>query len=642
MKLLVPLVSVSFAACSVVHAAADTSGIPDYSQTERAKVPEEFKFDLKDLFKDADAWRNEFEAVKQQFDELPGLTASWSSSAGGLAAVLELQAAVGERIDRLFGYAKLVNDMDLSDPVSAGMLGEIQAFEVEVGKATSFIAPGVIALGEQKLSEWIAAEARLKPFRFPLEKILRGKDHVLPEAEQSIVAQVGLFADTLGKASNLLNDLDIPPAEVVLADGTKVVLNQANFLKHRMSHVAADRKLVVDVYWKNLRPFENTFAALMDGEMKKQVAFAKIYKFPSCLEATLFPNNISPGVYHNLISTVRSNLDPLHRHFRLKRKMLGLKELSYSDVAVPAAPAIQKTYTYDEAKALVMGATAAPLGELYQKRLGEAFDGRWVDIYPNKGKQGGAYSMGVYGVHPFVKMNYTGRFDEVSTLAHELGHSMHSVFSNESQPFPVAQYPIFIAEIASTFNEILLVREVLRTADDDKLKLQMLEGFLERMRATIYTQTMFAEFELAMHTRAEQGQSLTAEWLNATNLRLFREYMGSDKNVVRYDETPAISWAAVPHYYRPFYVFQYATGMVAASAFADAVLTDGVPARDRYLGLLRSGGSKHPLDLLVDAGVDMSQPAPISAALRQFDSLVAEMEAIYERLPAEDRKGTSK
>jgi oligoendopeptidase F len=489
---------------------------------------------------------------------------------------------------------------------------------------------------------WIAAEPRLIPFRFPLEKILRGKNHILPEAEQAIVAQIGLFADTPGKAANLLNDLDIPPAEVVLADGTKVTLNQANFLKHRMSHVAADRKMVVETYWKNLRPFENTFAALMDGEMKKQVAFAKIYRFPTCLDATLFPNNISPGVYHNLISTVRSNLDPLHRHLRLKRKMLGLSELGYYDVAVPAAPAVQKIYAYDEARALIMGATAVPLGELYQKRLGEAFDGRWVDIYPNKGKQGGAYSMGVYGVHPFVKMNYTGRFDEVSTLAHELGHSMHSVFSNESQPFPVAQYPIFIAEIASTFNEILLVREVLRTATDDKFKLQMLEGFLERMRGTIYTQTMFAEFELAMHTRAEQGQSLTAEWLNETNLRLFREYMGSDRNVVRYDDTPAISWAAVPHYYRPFYVFQYATGMVAASAFADAVLTEGAPARDRYLGLLRGGGSKYPLDLLADAGVDMSQPAPVAAALRQFDSLVAEMEAIYDRLPAEDRKGTSK
>jgi len=265
-----------------------------------------------------------------------------------------------------------------------------------------------------------------------------------------------------------------------------------------------------------------------------------------------------------------------------------------------------------------------------------------VDIYPNKGKQGGAYSLGVFGAHPFVKMNYTGRFDEVSTLAHELGHSMHSVFSNETQPLPTAQYTIFIAEIASTFNEVLLIKEVLKATKDDAVKLQLLEGFLDRMRGTIYSQTMLAEFELAMHEQVEKGGSLTADWLKTTWATLFRCYNGVDQGIVTYDDSLAVTWASIPHFYRPFYVFQYATGMVAATALADAVLSEGPAARDRYLGLLSAGGSKFPLDLLRDAGVDMSKPAPILAALKQFDGLVAEMEGIYERLPAAAKKGTSK
>jgi oligoendopeptidase F len=614
--------------------------LKDYSLTERSQVPEEFKFNLADLFKDTATWRAEFDAVVKLSADLDGLAKDWTRSPARMADALDLIYALNERGDRLYAYAKLQNDMDLSDSESTRLLGEIQAFTVSLNVKCAFLAPGLLAMGDEKVTAWLASEPRLAPYRFPLERVLRKRAHTLTEQEETIVAQMGLWADTPVKVSNLLKDVDLPRPEVTLGNGTKVVLNDANFLKHRVSRVAADRRTVVETYWKNVLQYENTFAALLDGEMRKQVANSRIRKFPTCLEANLFENNISPDVYRNLISTVRSNLGPLHRLFRLKQRMLGLSELNYYDIAVPSAPSVLRTYTFEEAKNHVLAATA-PLGDEYGKHIREAFAGRWVDIYPNKGKQVGAYSLGVYGMHPFVKMNYNGRFEEVSTLAHELGHSMHSVFSNATQPLPTAEYSIFIAEIASTFNEILLVKEVLRSTDDDRLKLRILEGFLERMRGTLYAQTLLAEFELAMHEQVEKGQSLTADWLKATYAGLFRHYHGVNQGIVKFDETLAVSWAAIPHFYRPFYVFQYSTGIVASTALADAVLNEGPAARDRYLSLLRSGSSKFPLDLLRDAGVDMSKPEPIHAAIKQFDSLVAEMETIYDRLPQKDRKGTS-
>ena len=641
MKLLHPLLPVAeLVFTGAWSAAAPTADpvIPDYSQTERSQVPEEFKFNVADLFKDEAAWRAEFAAVKQLADSVDGLAKNWTSSPKQVADLLDLFNAVNERGDRLFAWAKLQNDMDLSNPGFTRMQSEFQNLAVEFTTKTAFVAPDVLALGAEKIAAYLAAEPRLAPYRFNLEKILRNRDHTLSEKEESIVAQMGLFTDTPVKVSNLLNDVDMPSSEVTLTDGTKVLLNENNFLKYRLSKVAADRRTVVEAYWKNILKYENTFAALLDGEMKKQVALSRIYKFPSCLEYTLFENNISPDVYHNVISTVRTNLGPLHRLFKLKQKMLGLSEFNYYDIAVPAAPSVNQLYSYEDSQRHILAA-CAPLGAEYTAGLKRAFSERWIDLYPNKGKQGGAYSMGVYGVHPFVKMNYSGRYDDMSTIAHELGHSMHSQFANAAQPFATAQYAIFIAEIASTFNEAMLLKEVLQTTTDDRVKLRLLESYLERMRGTIYFQAMLAEFELAMHTQAEQGQPLTAEWLKTTFAALYRHYMGVDQGVVKFDDTLAVTWASVPHFFRPFYVFQYATGMVAATALADAVNTGGEAARDRYLGMLRAGGSKFPLDILRDAGVDISQPAPILAAIKQFDTLVAEMETIYARLPQTEGDG---
>ena len=329
------------------------------------------------------------------------------------------------------------------------------------------------------------------------------------------------------------------------------------------------------------------------------------------------------------MATVRSNLAPLHRLLRLRARMLGLEEFRYADLYASAVATVERTYAYDEARDLVLRATR-PLGAPYARVLEGAFQGGWIDVYPNQGKQSGAYSSGVYGVHPFVKMNYDGRFHNVSTLAHELGHAMHSHLSEQAQPYPTADYPIFLAEIASTFNENLLMHALLETEPDATLKLFLLDNYLETLRGTLFRQALFAEFELAMHERVEQGQSLTPDWLNAAYLELTRHYYGHGQGVVRVDDYIQAEWSGIPHFFYDFYVYQYATGIVASMALAQAVLAEGEPARERYLAFLGSGSSRFPLDTLKAAGVDLATPQPVAAALEAFDGMVARMETLYE------------
>jgi oligoendopeptidase F len=415
---------------------------------------------------------------------------------------------------------------------------------------------------------------------------------------------------------------------VTLSTGEQVLLSTANYQKHRAAPVAADRQLVMETYWTGQKRFENTLATLLDAGIKQDLFHAQVHHYPSCLEAALYPDAIEPAVYRNLVATVRANLAPLHRLLRLRKSMLGLSELRYADLYASAVSTVTRTYPFEEARALVLRATG-PLGAPYTQVLERAFTGGWIDVYPNRGKQSGAYSSGVHGVHPFVKMNYDGTFHNVSTLAHELGHAMHSHLSEQAQPYPTADYPIFLAEIASTFNENMLMHALLETERDRTLKLFLLDNYLETLRGTLFRQTLFADFELAMHERVEQGQSLTPDWLNATYLELTRLYYGHDQGVVRVDDYIQSEWSGIPHFYYDFYVYQYATGIVASMALSEAVLAEGAPARERYLGFLGSGSSRFPLDTLKAAGVDLTTPQPVAAALKAFDRLVGEMETLH-------------
>ena len=602
--------------------------IPDYSGTERSEVPETFKWRIADIFPSETAWRAGFEEVRALAANLDALARDWTASPEAMGDFMERLEQVNRLGSRLSHFASLQGDMELGDNRYQAMKGEVQSFMVGLGAKLAFMDPAILELGEARVASYIQADPRLAPHRVGFLKVLRMKAHILSEGEARVVATAGLFAHAPSSAAGMLTDLDLPRPEVTLSTGEQVLLSTANYQKHRAAQVPADRQLVMETYWTGQKRYENTLATLLDAGIKQDLFHAQVHHYSSCLEAALYPDAIEPAVYRNLVATVRANLAPLHRLLRLRQKMLGLPELRYADLYASAVSSVTRTYPYDEARDLVLRATG-PLGAPYTQVLERAFGDGWIDVYPNRGKQSGAYSSGVHGVHPFVKMNYDGTFHNVSTLAHELGHALHSYLSEKTQPYPTSDYPIFLAEIASTFNENMLMHTLLETERDRTLKLFLLDNYLETLRGTLFRQTLFADFELAMHERVEQGQSLTPDWLNATYLELTRLYYGHDLGVVRVDEYIQSEWSGIPHFYYDFYVYQYATGIVASMALSEAVLAEGEPARARYLGFLGSGSSRFPLDTLKAAGVDLTTPQPVAAALKAFDRLVGQMETLY-------------
>ncbi len=628
---LISFTCLSLLSAGAVAAPGEEGKVPDYSRTPRSQVPEEFTWKLTDLFPDRAAWEKERDAVKAAMGELEKRAEGWTSSPDKMLAFLDWLSVTEQRLGRVSAYASFLGDGDLASSEYKQMQGEVSMAAVDFEARLGFLNPDILALGSEKLAAYAAAEPKLAPYLVNFDRVLREKDHVLPAESERLVSLTGMFAGAPGRASSMLNDVDVPNPEVTLSTGEKATLNQAGYGRHRASAVPADRRMVMETYWKNMANYTNTFAILYDASVKRDFYDAQVHKYPDCLTAALFPSAIDTAVYRNLVQTVRENLAPLHRLLRLRKKMLGLAEMKYGDVYASAVQAVKRTYGYDEAVALVRKAMQ-PLGADYGAALAKALGERWVDVYPNLNKNSGAYSSGVYGVHPFVKMNYDGTYSNVSTLAHELGHAMHSWFSTKTQPYPTAQYPIFLAEVASTFNEALLMEELLRSEKDDALKLFLLDSFLERVRATLYRQVLFAEFELAAHERVQAGQTLTKDWLNAKYLELTRLYYGHDQGVMDVEDYIRCEWAGIPHFYRDFYVYQYSTGIVASMALADAVLSGREGARERYLAFLGAGGSKYPLEILRDAGVDMARPEAVKAAIQRFDSLVGEMEALAARL----------
>jgi oligoendopeptidase F len=602
-----------------------SDAIPDFSATARAQVPDAFKWRIEDIFPDEPAWRAGFAQAQDLAASLDPLARVWTASPAAMGDFMERLEQVNKLGGKLANYASLQADMDLGDNRYQAMKGEVQSFLVDLGAKLAFMEPELLELGEAKVEAYLQADPRLAPHRVGFLKILRMKEHILPEGEARVVATAGLFGHAPHAAAGMLTDLDMPRPEVTLSTGEKVQLSTANYQKHRAAKAAADRQLVMETYWTSQKRYENTLATLLDAGIKQDLFHARVHHYPSCLDAALYPDAIDPQVYRNLVAAVRADLAPLHRLLRLRQRMLGLPELRYADLYASAVSTVTRTYPLEEGRDLVIRA-ARPLGEAYTGVLERAFSGGWIDVYPNLGKQSGAYSCGVHGVHPFVKMNYDGTFHNVSTLAHELGHAMHSHLSEQAQPYATADYPIFLAEIASTFNENMLMHTLLETERDRTLKLFLLDSYLETLRGTLFRQTLFADFELAMHERVEQGQPLTPDWLNATYLELTRLYYGHDQGVVRVDDYIQAEWSGIPHFFYNFYVYQYATGIVASMALAEAVLTEGGPARERYLGFLGAGSSRFPLDTLKAAGVDLTTPQPVAAALRAFDRLVGQME----------------
>jgi oligoendopeptidase F len=606
--------------------------VPDYSQVERKEVPQDFKWMVNDIYSNLEQWQQDKIQLLEMMDKIKGMTKDWTSSPGKMFELLHHVDEVEKKELRLYIYTSLLVDTDMGNSNLQAIKGELQTIDVNLDSMLTFINPGILKLGKAKIQEYIKKDSRLKVYEFIFDSILRMKKHILPSDKAGIVAQTGLFSGSPGKAAGILNDLDMPAPRVTLSDGKKIRLNTASYSRYRGAENRKDRRKVMRTFWKHHADFKNTHAVLLDGAVKNHLFNARVHQYKNCLEAALYPNNIHLDVYHTLIKTVKENLNPLHRYLKLKTRLLGLKRMSYDDIYASSVPEVDKIYTIEEAQGIILDALK-PLGKDYTDVLKKGFNTGWTDIYPNKGKRSGAYSNGaVYDVHPYVLMNYNGKFNSVSTLAHEFGHALHSWFSNQTQPFPLAQYPIFLAEIASTFNEDLLVHYLKKTETDDRLMLYILDQYLENFRGTLYRQTLFADFELAMHQQVEEGQTLTPDWLNEKYLQMTRLYYGHKEGIVQVDKYIENEWSGVPHFYYNFYVYQYSTGIVASTALADMVLNGGKSEQTRYLNFLKSGGTKYPLDTLKDAGVDLTTPRPIKIAISKFNEIVLEMEKIAERL----------
>jgi oligoendopeptidase F len=517
-------------------------------------------------------------------------------------------------------------DENNADTKYQAMTGKAESILSEAGEATAFIEPEILAIPEKKLTDFRKADSRLSEYAFFFDNLQRQKKHILSPQEEELLSRLGEVAEASANTFNMLAHADMQFPEINDSAGNSLQLSEGRYRLFVMSPDRELRRKAFTGLFGTYNSFRNTFASTLAGNVKKNIFFAKSRKYNSAIEAALDPNNVSLSVYENVIRTVENNLEPLHRYVALKKKALRLNEIHMYDLYVPIVPDIQLKYSFEESRDLVRQALR-PLGDDYLSVLEQGLSNAWIDVYENQGKQTGAYSWGVYGVHPFILLNYNGRYDDVSTLAHELGHAIHSHFSLKHQPYNTSSYTIFSAEVASTTNETLLIEYMLKTIQDKKIRLYLINQYLEQVRATVYRQTMFAEFEQILHAKAEGGETITADMLDELWHGLNVKYYGPDIVV---DKEIDVEWARIPHFYSSFYVYQYVTGFSAANALADQILKKGEPAQKQYIEFLMSGGSDYSLNLLKKAGVDMTSPQPVKVTLAKFSSLLDELAQLLE------------
>ena len=591
---------------------------------KRSEVKEADTWNVKDMYPTTEAWENELKVITEIVDKIASYEGSVAATAENLLAVLEHLASAGEKIEKAFNYAERLFDEDQTNTTHQAMSAKVYSLYAAMGSKTAFVDPEILAASEETLEGFLKEKPELELYRKQLAEIRRLKEHCLSAEMEKLLAMTAEMSQTPADTFSILNNADLVFPEIEDESGEKVRITHGRYGQFLQS---ADRRVRKDAFenlYQTYKQFLNTSASLYCGNVKQQVFHAKARKYTSSLECAVDANNVSSSVYHNLIDTVNRNLDKMHQYVSLRKKCLGVGELHMYDIYTPMIADVAKKISFEEAKETVLKALA-PLGEDYVNKVKEGFENRWIDVYENQGKRSGAYSAGAYGCHPYVLLNYNGTLDDMFTLAHEMGHAIHSYLSNKTQPVVYADYVIFVAEVASTCNEALLMQYLLSTTSEKKERAYLINHFLEQFRTTLYRQTMFAEFELRMAELSTQGVTLTAEVLCEEYRKLNALYYGDD---VVLDDEIALEWARIPHFYYNYYVFQYATGYAAAIALSEGILREGVPAVERYLGFLSGGCSKSPIELLRGAGVDMTTAEPVSRALETFGRLLDEMEAL--------------
>ncbi len=628
-------------ALPILGIALSTSDSLIAQERDRSKIEEKYKWNLTDIYPSDEAWREAKNRIAnsnlapERNISIPAIEkykGTLSSSPQQLLGCLELVSELRKEFLRLYSYAGMSLDQDTRVQKYLGMRQEMSQLGSAFGAAAAFIEPEILKMDPAKVQDFIKSEKKLEIYRLYLEDILRRKAHTGTEGEEKIIADASLMSDAASSIYSIFSNADFPYPEITLSNGKTVKLDAAGFALHRTSANREDRQKVFQAFMGKLNDYRRTFGTQLNAQIKKDLFYKKAKKYNSCLERALDANNIPVQVYHSLVENVNNNLSSFHRYLKLRQRILGVDQLHYYDLYAPLLKDVDLNYTYEESQKHIL-ASLKPLGADYVATVKRAFDNRWIDVYPSEGKRSGAYSNGsVYDVHPYILLNYNGKYDDMSTITHELGHTMHSYLSNKNQPYATADYPIFVAEVASTFNEALLIDYILKQIKDDNVRLSLLGSYLEGIKGTVFRQTQFAEFELRIHEMVEKGEPLTGDVLNNVYDEIVKKYYGHDKNICIVDDEIKAEWIYIPHFYYNFYVYQYATAYTASAALSEKTIAGDKESTKKYISFLSAGGSDYPINLLKKAGVDMTTSAPFELTMKKMNRVMDEMEKILSKM----------
>jgi oligoendopeptidase F len=630
-KFAIPMIGLAFATHESTNA----------QERDRSKIPDQFKWNLQDIYPSDAAWK---EAKQRLTDANPAAERSITipalgkyqgtlgSSALQMAGCLDLLTELNKEFARLYSYASMSLDQDTKVQSYLGMQQEMSQLGAAFSATAAFIEPEILKIDPAKVQGFIKSEKKLEIYKHYLEDILRRKAHTGSEGEEKIIADAGLMSDAASSIHGIFSNADFPYPEITLSDGKTVKLDASGFALQRTSSNREDRKKVFAAFMGKLNDYRRTYGTQLNAQVKKDLFYKNARKYESCLESSLDANAVPPQVYHSLVDNVNKNLSTFHRYLKMRQRILGVDQLHYYDLYAPLLANVDLKYTYEESQKHILTALK-PLGSDYVATIKKGFENRWIDVYPTEAKRSGAYSNGsAYDVHPYILLNYNGKYDDMSTLAHELGHTMHSYLSNTHQPYATSDYPIFVAEVASTFNEALLIDYMLKQIKDDNVRLSLLGSYLEGIKGTVFRQTQFAEFELRIHTMAEKGEPLTGDVLNKEYDDIVKKYYGHDKGVCIVDDEIKAEWMYIPHFYYNFYVYQYATAYTASAALSERTIAGDKASTEKYLSFLSSGGSDYPINLLKKAGVDMTTSEPFELTMKKMNRVMDEMEKILDKM----------
>ena len=607
------------------------SGTNAYSQKTRDEIPDKYKWNLTDLFPTDEAWRTALNNITNELNEVEKFKGTLTLSAANLLKALEYNTEISKQASKLSSYASMNSDLDTRNMKYNGMKQELQQVFSKFSAKSAFIDPEILTAKWETIDGFIKSEPKLEVYRMGLKNLFRTKAHSLSEPEERILALSGLISGVPQSIYGTFSDAEMPSTPITLSSGEKIQLTSSEYNKLRASANRADREIVFKAYWNNYAKFRGTYGEMLNGKVNTDLFRFRARNYNSSLEASLYPNNIPVEVYQSLITNVNKSLPAFHRYLKIKKRMMGVDTLKYLDLYAPVVKDVDLKYTFDDATKIVLEALK-PLGDEYVSTVKKAIYERWIDVYPTVGKRSGGYSNGAsFDGHPYILLNYNNQYNDLSTLAHELGHTMHSYFSNKTQPYPLSRYETFVAEVASTFNEVLLFNYIISTVKDDDVKLSILMSWLDNFKGTLFRQTQFAEFELKIHELAEQGKPLTGETFCKVYKEITDRYYGNDQGICKVDDYISMEWAFIPHFYRNFYVYQYSTSFTASISLAEKVMSGDPNALKNYMKFLSSGGSDFPIEILKKAGVDMTTSDPFEKTTASMNKVMDEIERILDK-----------